>query len=73
MTEGIEQKWQLCLDCVKSSPYQPFAVSPATAFDQVYADYFIYNGQYYLVIGDWLSEWSNVFQSLSPHEIVQKD
>ena len=41
------------------------ATPPSTPFEEIFADYFDCAGRHYLVIGDRLSGWSDVFQS--PH------
>lgn len=68
MTEDIEQRRQSCSDCIKNAPSQPRLPSevsnpPATPFEQTYADYFECVGQHYLVVGDRLSGWTDVFRS----------
>ena len=68
MTEDIEHRRQSCSDCIRHAPSQPrlpseVAVPPATPFEQTYADFFDCVGQHYLVIGDRLSGWSDVFRS----------
>ena len=68
MTNDIEQHRRSCMVCVKNAPSQPPvptspASPPATPFEQTFADFFECFGQHYLVIGDRLSGWSDVFQS----------
>ena len=64
----IDRRRQSCSDCIKNAPSQPPlptqpAVPPTTPFEQTYADFFECIGQHYLVVGDRLSGWSDVFQS----------
>jgi len=54
MTNDIERRQQSC-----SSP----SIPPSTLFEQTYANYFDCAGQHYLVVGDRLSEWSEMFQA----------
>ena len=68
MTHDIEQRRQSCSECIRNAPSQPALPSqpaspPATPFEQTYADFFDCVGQHYLVIGDRLSGWSDVFQA----------
>ena len=68
MTDDIERRRQSCRDCIKNAPSQPRLPSkvtapPATPFEQTFADFFECVGQHYLVIGDRLSGWSDVFRS----------
>ena len=68
MTYDIERRRKSCLDCVKNalshSPL-PSAAStpPATPFEQTNFDFFDCTGQHYLVVGDHLSHWIDVFRS----------
>ena len=64
----IERRQQSCLDCVKNAPSLPPlptapSTPPATPFKQTYADFFDYAAQYYFVVGDQLSGWSDIYQS----------
>ncbi len=57
-----------CYECNRNSPSQAAlpstpAVPQTTPFQHVYADYFEYGGKHYLVIGDRLSGWSEVYES----------
>jgi len=68
MTKDIERRRQSCSDCTKNAPSQsslptPPAIPPSTPFEQTYADYFDCAGQHYLVVGDRLSGWCDVFQA----------
>ena len=67
MTEDIHKKRASCYDCVKNAPSQAALPSnssppPATPFEEVFADFFDCGGCHYLVIGDRLSGWTDVFQ-----------
>ena len=70
MTEDIERIRDSCRDCIKNAPSQaplPAVISnpPSTPFEMIHADYFDCVGQHYLVIGDRLSGWCDVFKT--PH------
>lgn len=70
MTNDIETVRQRCTDCIKNAPSQATlpsapASTPSTPFEMVYADYFDCAAQHYLVVGDRLSGWCDVFKS--PH------
>lgn len=70
MTEDIERVRQRCRDCTQNAPSQPPlpaspSTPPSTPFEKVYADFFDCAGQHYLVVGDRLSGWCDVFRS--PH------
>ena len=69
MTYDIERRRQSCLDYAKKTPSQlslPTVPStrPTTPLEQIYADFFDCTGQHYLVVGDKLSGWSDIFRSL---------
>ncbi|XP_066924129.1 uncharacterized protein [Clytia hemisphaerica] len=68
MTYDIEHRRQACQECIRNAPSQPSlptspASPPTTPFEQSYADFFDCVGQHYLVVGDRLSGWSDVFQA----------
>ena len=70
MTDDIDPIRQNCQDCIKNAPSHaplPAIVSnpPSTPFEMVHADYFDCAAHHYLVVGDRLSGWSDVFQA--PH------
>ena len=70
MTADIERVRQSCRDCIKNAPSQAQLPSvesppPSTPFDMIHADFFDCIGQHYLVVGDRLSGWCDVFQA--PH------
>ena len=68
MTLDIQQTREDCYDCNRNAPTQApqptEQVSPPTApFQQVFADFFDFAGHHYLVIGDWLSGWSEIYST----------
>ena len=68
MTHDIERRRQSCLECVKNAPTQPSlppvqATPPSTPLEQIYADFFDCIAQHYLVVGDRLSGWCDVFRA----------
>ena len=68
MTEDIHRVRAACQDCIKNAPSQaPLpsvpATPPSTPFEAIVANFFECGGQHYLVIGDRLSGWSDVFIS----------
>ena len=57
-----------CDTCNRNAPSQAELLSepaqpPSTPFEKVFADYFVFAGHYYLVVGDRLSGWSEVFNT----------
>ena len=70
MSDDIERVRQSCKDCIKNAPSQaplPPVLSdpPSTPFEKIHSDFFDCAGQHYLVIGDRLSGWCDVFKA--PH------
>ena len=68
MTKDLEDVRDSCYECNRNAPSQAalpptLAVPPTTPFQHVYADYFDYGGKHYLVMGDRLSGWSEIYQS----------
>ena len=68
MTDDIERVRQTCQDCIKNAPSHaplPAIISnpPSTPFEMIHADFFDCAGQHYMIVGDRLSGWSDVFQS----------
>ena len=68
MTEDIKLTLEKCRSCNKSAPSQaamPTIVAPvpATPFESIFADFFDYAGHHYLVAGDRLSGWVEIFKS----------
>ena len=69
MTEDIQSTRARCQDCNASAPSQApipttASVPQSTPFEEIFADYFNC-GAHYLVVGDRLSSWKDVFRS--PH------
>ena len=70
MTADIQSTRARCTECNRNAPSQaPLpsepAVPPSTPFEQVFGDFFEFGGHHYLVVGDRLSGWSEVFATLS--------
>lgn len=68
MTDEIHRVRASCVDCTRNAPSQaPLPSSPATPpsspFEQIFADFFECGGHHYLVVGDRLSSWSEIFAS----------
>lgn len=68
MTASIQDTRSRCGECNRNAPSQaPLpsepAVPPSTPFEQIFADFFEFGGHHYLVIGDRLSGWSEVFST----------
>ncbi|KAK3719595.1 hypothetical protein QZH41_015737, partial [Actinostola sp. cb2023] len=65
---GIRNTRERCADCNRNVPSQAAtpplpSQPPSTPFEAVFADFFDYGGRHYLVIGDRLSGWVEVFGS----------
>ena len=70
MTADIERTRRDCRECITNAPPQPNVAvvpspPPSTPIEKVFADFFEYAGQHYLVVGDCLSAWCDIFTS--PH------
>ena len=68
MTDDIRLKRAACTDCNTNAPSQASlpstpATPPSTPFDGVFDDYFDYAGHHYLIVGDRLSGWSDVYST----------
>ena len=68
MTEDIKLTREQCRACNKAAPSQAtmpttIAPVPATQFESIFADFFDYAGHHYLVAGDRLSGWVEIFKS----------
>ena len=75
ITNDIHRVRNECYDCNKNAPTQPPQptehVSPPTApFQQVFADFFDFAGRHYLVVGDRLSGWSEIYSTRHPQELI---
>ena len=70
MTEDIHSICSGCRECNRNAPSQaPLpsepAIPPSTPFEQIFADFFEFGGHHYLVVGDRLSGWSEIFSTPS--------
>ena len=70
MTASIQETRSRCQECNRNAPSQPPtptepAIPPSTPFEQVFSDFFEFGGHHYLVAGDRLSGWSEVFSTPS--------
>ena len=66
MSNDIERRRAHCLICNQNAPSQSQLPSnpsppPSTPFQHIFADFFDFNGRHYLVAGDRLSGFSEVF------------
>ena len=66
MTDDMNRTRASCRECITNAPSQPslpptLSVPPSTPFEKIFADFFDCAGQHYLVIGDRLSGWCDVF------------
>jgi hypothetical protein len=66
ITADIHAIRAACSDCNRNAPSLPSLPAastspPSTPFESLYADYFDLAGSHYLVVGDRLSGWSEVF------------
>ena len=70
MTREIQATRDRCSDCTRNAPSQagtpPIpSAPPSTPFEAVFADFFDHGGRHFLVVGDRLSGWVEVFGSPS--------
>ena len=68
MSNDIRNTREGCTKCNRNAPSQAAtppipSPPPSTPFEAVFADFFDYGGHHYLVIGDRLSGWVEVFGS----------
>ena len=68
MSKDIRETRERCADCNRNAPSQPAtpptpSAPPSTPFEAVFADFFNHGGHHYLVVGDRLSAWVEVFGS----------
>ena len=68
MTDDIQQTRAKCSHCNANAPSQPQLPStpakpPSTPFEKIFADFFDFGGNHYLVIGDRLSGWPEVYST----------
>ena len=66
MTNDIAEKRNQCQECNRNSPSQAATPSepadpPSCPFEQVFSDFFDFGGHHYLVAGDRLSGYTEVF------------
>ncbi len=66
ISKEIEKTRKTCDPCIHNAPSQPKStpfppIIPTTPFEAVVADYFQFEGHHYLVIGDRLSAWTEVY------------
>ena len=70
ITNSIQRTRDTCSSRNRNAPSQPSPsatepVFPSTPFEMIYGDYFEFSGHHYLVAGDRLSGWVEVFRA--PH------
>lgn len=70
MTSDIRAIRDTCMKCIKNAPSQAatppiMSNTPSTPFESIFADFFDYGGRHYLVVGDRLSGWVEVYASTS--------
>ena len=68
ITKDIETVRSRCHECNRNAPSQAATISepaipPSTPFEQIFADFFEFGGHHYLVAGDRLSGWSEIFST----------
>ena len=68
MTRDIQQVRAKCMDCNVNAPSQAQhptspACPPSTPLEKIFADFFDYGGHHYLVVGDRLSGWPEVYST----------
>ena len=68
MTLDIQEVRSKCRECNRNAPSQaPLpsepASPPSTPFEQIFADFFDFGGHHYLIVGDRLSGWSEIFST----------
>ena len=66
MSNDVQKPRDACSFCCKNAPSQPSLPPhewevPATPFESIFADYFDLSGYHYLLAGDRLSGWVEVF------------
>ena len=71
MNKDIQQVRDECFDCCRNAPSQPAPLAvanpdiPVMPFESVFADFFDISNHHYLVAGDRLSGWVEVFSCKS--------
>ena len=66
MTRDIHLTREQCLECNRNAPSQAAtppveSEPPSTPFESIFADFFDHAGRHYLVVGDRLSGWVEVY------------
>ena len=66
ISKDIEKTRKTCNPCIHNAPSQPKStpfppIIPTTPFEAVVTDYFQFEGHHYLVVGDRLSAWTEVY------------
>ena len=74
MTNHMRAVRELCSACNRSAPSQAATPAipspvPSTPFESIFADFFDFGGCHYLVAGDRLSGWVEIFKA--PHGTAQ--
>ena len=70
MTHDVRRIREECYECNRNAPSQAHMPAepmcpPTTPFQQIYADFFEFAGKHYLVVGDRLSGWSEIYSTPS--------
>ena len=70
MTLDIQDIRSRCRECNRNAPSQAStpsepATPPLTPFEQIFADFFEFAGHHYLIAGERLSGWSEIFSTPS--------
>ena len=66
LTKDIERVRAECSECNRNAPSQSslpssLPVPPTTPFEKIYADFCQLHGNHYLIVGDRLSGWSDIY------------
>ena len=69
ISKDIEATRANCSSCQRNAPSQPAMPAaspstPSTPFEMIFADFFSYAGFHYLLAGDRLSGWVEVYRSI---------
>jgi hypothetical protein len=70
LSQGIREVCEHCKDCCRNAPSNPTTPAtpsdaPSTPFESIFADFFEASGRHFLVAGDRLSGWVEIFASPS--------
>ena len=68
MTRDIHKERSECYHCNRNAPSNAHIPSaspnpPSTPFEKIFCDFFSFGGNHYLVIGDRLSGWTEIFST----------